>query len=67
MLSRYWRLLRHNRNYRLLWIAQVVSELGDWFYTLAVYDLLLQNIHPSRRTYRCCPCLCTCSFRYRSR
>src|ERR1019366_4222867 len=30
-----------NRNYRLLWIAQIVSELGDWFYTLAVYNLLL--------------------------
>ena len=29
-------LLRRNRNYRLLWAAQIVSELGDWFYTLAV-------------------------------
>ena len=42
MLSTYLRLLRHNRNYRLLWIAQVVSELGDWFYALAVYNLLLE-------------------------
>jgi MFS family permease len=25
----------------LLWLAQVVSELGDWFYSLAVYGLLL--------------------------
>jgi MFS family permease len=41
MLSAYLTLLRHNRNYRLLWIAQIVSELGDWFYTLAVYNLLL--------------------------
>jgi predicted MFS family arabinose efflux permease len=41
MFSAYWRLLRDNRNYRLLWIAQVVSELGDWFYALAVYHLLL--------------------------
>jgi MFS family permease len=38
----YWRLLRANRNFRLLWIAQVVSELGDWFYSLAVYSLLLE-------------------------
>jgi MFS family permease len=38
----YWRLLRANRNFRLLWIAQVVSELGDWFYSLAVYNLLLE-------------------------
>ena len=41
MLSSYLALLRRNRNYRLLWIAQVISELGDWFYTLAVYNLLL--------------------------
>src|SRR3954454_16573032 len=38
----YLRLLRGNRNYRLLWLAQVVSELGDWFYALAVYNLLLE-------------------------
>ena len=42
MLWRYWRLVRDNRNYRLLWIAQVISELGDWFYSLAVYSLLLE-------------------------
>src|ERR1051325_4411237 len=41
MLSSYFALLRANRNYRLLWIAQVVSELGDWFYSLSVYSLLL--------------------------
>ncbi len=41
MLRSYLRLLRENRNFRLLWFAQVVSELGDWFYTLAVYSLLL--------------------------
>jgi MFS family permease len=40
-VSPYLALLRHNRNYRLLWIAQIVSELGDWFYTLTVYHLLL--------------------------
>jgi predicted MFS family arabinose efflux permease len=43
--SRYIRLLRANRNYRLLWLAQVVSELGDWFYSLAVYGLLLELTH----------------------
>src|SRR3979411_1539879 len=41
MLSSYLTLLRTNRNFRLLWLAQIVSELGDWFYTLAVYNLLL--------------------------
>src|SRR5208282_4821130 len=38
----YARLLGGNRNFRRLWSAQVVSELGDWFYTLAIYNLLLQ-------------------------
>lgn len=38
----YVRLLRENRNFRRLWLAQIVSEIGDWFYTLAIYSLLLQ-------------------------
>ena len=38
----YLRLLGGNRNFRRLWSAQVVSEIGDWFYTLAIYNLLLQ-------------------------
>ena len=38
----YLHLLRTNRNFRLLWVAQVVSELGDWFYSLSVYNLLLE-------------------------
>ena len=38
----YLRLLRENRNFRRLWLAQIVSEVGDWFYTLAIYSLLLQ-------------------------
>src|SRR5882672_5717934 len=41
-LSAYLRLLRGNANFRRLWGAQVVSEIGDWFYTLAIYNLLLQ-------------------------
>ena len=41
MTRAYLALLRENRNFRLLWWAQIVSELGDWFYTLAVYNLLL--------------------------
>src|ERR1700720_535771 len=41
-LSAYLRLLRSNRNFRRLWLAQIVSELGDWFYTLTIYNLLLQ-------------------------
>jgi MFS family permease len=38
----YARLLRRNGNFRCLWLAQIVSEIGDWFYTLAIYTLLLQ-------------------------
>src|ERR1700691_6133018 len=41
-VSAYLRLVRHNRNFRRLWSAQIVSEIGDWFYTLAIYSLLLQ-------------------------
>jgi MFS family permease len=41
-LSAYWRLVRGNRNFRLLWFAQAVSELGDWLYSIAIYSLLLQ-------------------------
>jgi predicted MFS family arabinose efflux permease len=41
-LAAYWRLLRGNRNFRRLWLAQIVSEIGDWFYTLSIYTLLLQ-------------------------
>jgi len=41
-LGSYWRLVRDNRNFRQLWLAQIVSEMGDWFYILAIYSLLLQ-------------------------
>lgn len=40
-ISNYIRLVRGNANFRRLWIAQIVSENGDWFYTLAIYSLLL--------------------------
>lgn len=41
-LTSYLRLVRENRNFRRLWSAQIVSEIGDWFYTLAIYTLLLR-------------------------
>jgi len=41
-LSNYVRLVRGNANFRRLWLAQIVSENGDWFYTLAIYSLLLE-------------------------
>jgi MFS family permease len=41
-LATYWRLLRRNRNFRRLWLAQVISETGDWFYMVALYAMLLE-------------------------
>ena len=41
-LSAYWDLLRENRNFRLIWFAQIVSELGDWFYSVAIFAFLLE-------------------------
>jgi MFS family permease len=37
----YLALLRRNRNFRLLFIGQAISQLGDWFNSVAVYALLL--------------------------
>jgi len=37
------RLLRNNRNYRLTWLGQLVSETGDHFNTIAVFSLALAN------------------------
>ena len=41
-LGSYARLVGANANVRRLWLAQIVSEIGDWFYTLSIYTLLLQ-------------------------
>jgi len=41
-LASYWRLLRSNRNFRRLWLAQVISETGDWFYMVSLYAMLLE-------------------------
>lgn len=35
MENRYLALLQNRRNYRYLWLAAVVSFLGDWFNTIA--------------------------------
>ncbi len=36
------KLIRQNRNFRLLWSAQIISEVGDWLYAVVLYSLLLQ-------------------------
>src|SRR5438067_9194410 len=38
----YAELLRGNRAFRLLWLGQVVSQMGDWFDTIAVYTIVLR-------------------------
>lgn len=38
----YIDLLRRNRSFRLLWLGQVVSQMGDWFNTIALYTIILQ-------------------------
>ena len=41
-MSSIVQLLTHNRNFRLLWLGQVVSQLGDWFNYVALYALLFE-------------------------
>lgn len=38
----YTALLRRNAVFRRLWYGQVISQLGDWFDTIALYTLLLR-------------------------
>lgn len=38
----YVRLLKSNRPFRHLWYGQVVSELGDWLNSIAIYMLVLK-------------------------
>src|SRR5260370_5606154 len=37
-----WRLLRTNRDFRLLYFGSLISLGGDWFLTVALLDLVLQ-------------------------
>ncbi|MDP9191626.1 MAG: MFS transporter [Acidobacteriota bacterium] len=38
----YWRLLKTNRDFRLLYLATLISLGGDWFLTVALLDLVLE-------------------------
>lgn len=40
-LRGYRNLLRDSPNFRRVWIAQLISGSGDWFYSVAIYSLLL--------------------------
>lgn len=39
-LQPYYLLVKNNANYRRLWIAQSISNFGDWFGVLALYAII---------------------------
>lgn len=39
--SGYWQLVRDNKDFRKLWLAQAGSNAGDWFNDVAVLGLIL--------------------------
>lgn len=39
------KLLRRNRNYRVMWAGQIVSEIGDYFNNIAVFALAMALTH----------------------
>lgn len=38
----YLELLRSNRDFRQIWLGQVISQMGDWFDTIALYSIVLR-------------------------
>ena len=47
-LGAYAGLLRRNRNFRLVWFSQIISEIGDWFYSVAVLSFVIQATGSAR-------------------
>src|SRR3954469_21211384 len=41
-LAAYYRLIRGNANFRRMWFAEIISEMGDWFYMVSLYAMLLE-------------------------
>jgi len=39
-MNEYLALLRHNRDFRYLWLGSVISQLGDWFNVIAAAELI---------------------------
>ena len=39
-MNEYLALLRHNPNFRYLWLGSVISQLGDWFNVIAAAELI---------------------------
>ncbi len=44
-MNAFLSLLGENRNYRYMWIGQVVSEVGDHFNNIAVFSLAVKTTH----------------------
>ena len=44
-MREFLELLRRNRNYRNMWMGQVVSEIGDNFNNIAVFALAMSLTH----------------------
>lgn len=38
----YWEIVRGNPNFRRLWLGNLISLLGDWFNTIALYSLVAE-------------------------
>lgn len=41
----YPQILKTNPNYRRLWLAQVISEMGDWFNQVAAFTVAIYYTH----------------------
>ncbi len=41
-LPGYWQLLRRSPSFRKVWLAQLISGSGDWFYSVAIYSMILE-------------------------
>ncbi|MCC6607299.1 MAG: MFS transporter [Anaerolineae bacterium] len=41
-MHEYIALLKHNKDYRFLWLGNVVSQLGDWFNLIAAAELITE-------------------------
>ena len=46
-MSGYRALLRGNERFRRLWTAEVISFLGDWFNTIALYTIVQERAYKS--------------------
>ena len=54
MASRsYVQLVRENREFRQLWIAAVISMLGEWFNTIALFSSF-SNTRGVNSSSACC-------------